>query len=111
MPFGQCPVCGANYHLNVNLPVGEWYARHWPGIAVGEPVRAKCARCSVDLRPGHRVSIRSVPLELEGRVEVGACGVVTAIKPIPPAFVVELEGSAARIGRFRREELLYIIGQ
>ncbi len=111
MPFGQCPVCGASYHLSIGMPVVEWYHRHWPGVPVGEPVPGKCVRCWVDLRPGHRVTVRSVPPGLEGHVEVGAQGVVTSFEPSLPAIVVELEGSATLLGRFHREELFYVVGQ
>jgi hypothetical protein len=111
MPFGKCPVCGASYHLSIGMPVVEWYQRHWPGVTVGDPVPGKCARCWVELRPGHRVSVRSVPPGLEGQVEVGAQGIVTFVEPSDPPIVVALEGAAVRSGRFNRTELFYVLGQ
>ena len=58
MPFGRCPVCGAMYHLNVGLPLDEWYRQHWPQLRVGDEVPSLCLRCWVNLRPGHRVTVR-----------------------------------------------------
>jgi hypothetical protein len=103
MPFGQCPVCGAGYHLSISMPVVEWYRRHWPGVSVGDPVPGKCVRCWVDLRAGLRVTVRSVPAALEG--------VVTSVEPNGPPVVVALETSEVTSGRFHRTELFYVVGQ
>ncbi len=111
MPYGRCPVCGAEYHLSISMPVAEWYHRHWPGVRVGDPVPGKCPRCWYELRPGHRVTIRSVPAGLEGCVESGAPGVVTSVEPSDPPIAVALEASAVASGRFHRTELFYVIGQ
>lgn len=93
------------------MPVEEWYLRHWPGIGVGEPVPGKCARCGIELRPGHRVSVRSVPAELESFVKVGAKGVVTSVDTSGESVQVDLEAPAAASIWFRRTDLFYIIGQ
>ncbi len=111
MPFGQCPVCGAGYHLSISMPVVEWYRRYWPGVSVGDSVPGKCVRCWVDLRAGHRITVRSIPAALEGRVEVGAQGVVTSVEPNGPPVVVALETSEVTSGRFHRTELFYVVGQ
>ncbi len=112
MPFSRCPVCGASYHLSVNLLVDEWYRRYWPGVPVGAEVPGECPRCWIPLRVGHQVTVRAVPDALAGSVEVGAAGSVAAVeRGAESVFVVELQGAAVPVGRFRRGELFYVLGQ
>lgn len=112
MPFGRCPICGAGYHLNVNLPLDEWYRQFWPQLRVGDEVPGLCFGCWVDLRVGHRVTVRTVPAELAGRLTVGTPGLVSAVEfDGEPVYVVELEGVAVSSGRFRRSELSFVAGQ
>ena len=112
MPFGCCPVCGARYHLSVNLPVDEWYKRYWPQCQVWDEVPGLCFGCWVELRVGHRVRVRTVPSELTERLTVGTLGGVAAVENDgEPVYVVEFEGGAIRTGRFRRTELSCIQGQ
>jgi hypothetical protein len=93
------------------MPVVEWYHRFWPDVRVGDPVPGKCPRCWYELRPGHHVTVRTVPVGLEGRVEVGARGVVPSVEPGDPPVLVALEASAVASGRFHRTELFYVVGQ
>ncbi len=112
MPFGRCPVCGSSYHMSIGLPVDEWYRRYWPGVPVGAEVPGECIRCWIPLRVGHRVTVRVVPDGLTGVVSVGIEGVVSAVEPGKTAlFVVEFQGAGIARGKFRREELWYVIGQ
>lgn len=112
MPFGRCPVCGASYHLNVSVPIDEWYRRYWPQVPLGEEVPGECIRCWVELRPGHRVTVRDIPAGLEGLVSVGAPGVVVEVEPgSPPICVVALKGASVPQGKFRRTDLYYVPGQ
>jgi hypothetical protein len=111
MPFGRCPVCGASYHMNVGLPVDQWYRRYFPGVPFGAEVPGKCIRCWVPLRVGHQVIVRAVPEPLAGAVAVGASGVVTVVEPgAEPMFVVEMAGVTV-VGQFHRNELFWVPGQ
>jgi hypothetical protein len=112
MPYGRCPVCGAGYHLNVSLPVDEWYRRYWPQCQVGDEVPGLCFGCWVELRVGHRVTVRTVPSQLAERLTVGTAGTVVAVESDgEPVYVVELDGGVTREGRFRRTDLSCIQGQ
>ena len=112
MPFGRCPICGATYHLSVSLPVDEWYRQYWPQLRAGDEIPDLCPRCGIDLRPGHRVAVRSVPIELAERVTAGISGVVVSVSnEVQPLYEVELEGAGVAKGRFLRSELFYILGQ
>ena len=115
MPYGRCPVCEAVYHMSVGLPVDEWYRQHWPQLGVGDEVPGLCPRCWMDLRPGHRVTVRTPSREWAEQIPVGTPGVVTAVEAGGvdggPVYVVELEGAKAQTGRFRRADLHYVLGQ
>jgi len=112
MPYGRCPVCGAGYHLSVNLPVDEWYKQHWPQCQVGDEVPGLCFGCWVELRVGHRVRVRSVPSELAKHLTAGTAGIVVALETdAEPVYVVEFDGGAIRKGRFRRTDPSRIVGQ
>jgi hypothetical protein len=69
----------------------------------------------MDLRPGHRVTVRMVPCELSEHVRVGTPGVVAAVETATAegeaVYVVELEGAGVPAGRFRRSDLSYVLGQ
>src|SRR5947209_10802043 len=108
MPFGRCPICGAMYHLSVNLPLDEWYRQYWPQLHVGEEVPGLCPRCGIDLRPGHRVVVRTIPAELTADVDSGTEGIVTNMESGPePLNLVELQGARVKSGKFRRSDLFY----
>lgn len=115
MPFGQCPVCGTVYYLNVGLPADEWYRRHWPYLKVGDAVPGLCPRCGIDLRPGHRVMARTAPHELSEHVPVGTPGIVLGVEAAASegetVYLVGLERAAVAAGRFRRTDLSYVLGQ
>jgi hypothetical protein len=112
MPFSRCPVCGELFHLNIGLPLDEWYHSYWPQVHIGDEVPGECLLCWVELRPGHRVTIRSVPEELGACVDVGTPGVITATEPGSlPVLVVALEKASVPSGRFRRSDLYYVPGQ
>ena len=107
MPYARCPVCADAYHLRVVIPLDEWErTRVTQRDSDGTPL-LKCVRCWVELRAGHRVTVRSVPPDLDAKLRAGQEGVVVA----------SLEGGRvrARFGtidtEMRREDLLYIVGQ
>jgi hypothetical protein len=103
------------YHLSVGLPVDEWYRQYWPNLKVGDMVPGLCPRCGIDLRAGHRVTVRTAPVELSEHVPVGTPGTVLGIEAAEGegelVYLVELEGAAVAAGRFRRADLSYVIGQ
>jgi len=97
------------YHLSVRGALDEWEREHVrERDANGIPL-LPCIRCWVELRPGHRVTLRLVPDGVDGRLAVGQEGVV--------ASGAETEGGDIRVrfgetlGSFKRTELFYVPGQ
>lgn len=109
MPFGVCPVCGVTYHLNVSLPVDEWYRKYHPEIPFGEVIRSECLLCGIELRVGHQVRVRVVPPEHAEAVAAGDRGVIAAANA-NGEFAVRLDnGKGTRT--FNRHDLWYVAGQ
>jgi hypothetical protein len=80
MPWFQCHTCGARGHFLITEHAEEWHRTHFPNHSRTDLLPLQCTSCSMQLEPGHRVRARKVPRDLEGIVEVGAEGVVTAIE-------------------------------
>jgi hypothetical protein len=112
MPWGQCPICRVSFHLSVGLPIDEWYRKYWPQLQVGEVLPELCPRCGIELRPGHRVTVRVVPDDLADKVAEGNQGTVFSVEAgEPPLYLVHLEGATPLMGKFRRSDLFYVVGQ
>jgi hypothetical protein len=85
----------------------EWERTHVAERARDGTPLLKCPRCWVELRPGHKVAIRSVPTGVASLLTVGQQGIV----------VTALEGGRVRASfgtieaDLRRDELFYVLGQ
>ncbi len=58
MPYGRCPECGALYHLNVSMPMDEWWDKYFPGADRTLPFPALCFNCwKKEEHPGEPINI------------------------------------------------------
>jgi hypothetical protein len=108
MPYARCPVCQNLFHLLVRAQsLADWereYVRDANGTAL-----LKCFRCWVDLRPGHRVTLRVVPDDLAGVLFVGDEGVVESTGDGEGSEIVVRFG--ATLSALKRDDVFYIPGQ
>lgn len=109
MPYARCPVCRSLFHLLVRAPsLADWEREHVrEREADGMPL-LKCIRCWIDLRPGHRVTLRAVPDGLAGALSVGDEGVVESAGGEGDEIVVRF---GATLAALKREDVFYIAGQ
>lgn len=109
MPYGECPVCGEQYHLRVG-DAKAWYEDR--GLAFRETLKEKCYGCWKELSEYDVVKVISVPKDVVG-VEIGDTGAVLMIhKQENDNLAYEVEsvlpdGSNKWLGTFRRENLWY----
>ncbi len=55
MVVGTCPFCGTGYRLNISGSLPEWYAEHFPELAVGDRVTGPWVSCFKQVLRGERV--------------------------------------------------------
>lgn len=107
MPCARCPVCDDLFHLAVRgTSLEEWEREHVRERDPNGTPLLPCIRCWVELRPGHRVTIRSIPEGAGDALAVGQEGVVESVEE--GRLLVRL---GAALGAFRREALFYVPGQ
>ena len=108
MPLAVCPVCNASFHLLVRGDPGAWESAHvQERNAEGTPL-LKCFRCWVELRPGHRVTVRVLP-EAQGLgLVLGQEGIVESPGALEGRIVVRF---GATLAEFSREHLYCVPGQ
>lgn len=108
MPYARCPVCQSVFHLAVRGTPEAWERQHVRERAQDGTPLLKCLGCSVDLRPGHRVAVRTLPPHLAAFLSIGDLGVVESQVAAGRTSV------AVRFGQLRaelkREELSYVPG-
>lgn len=107
MPYARCPVCQNLFHLQVRTrSPADWEREHVRERDEDGTPLLECIRCWVDLRPGHRVTLRVVPDDLAGVLAAGDEGVVESTDgdEIRVRF-------GATLAALRREDLFYVPGQ
>lgn len=109
MPFVSCPVCGDSYHLLVQIPLEQWEAEHITQRSEAGVPLLKCIRCWVELRMGHKVTVRSVPVAYSHQIQPGDEGVVISDEIDNPERIRVSFGLIEAV--FCREDLFYVIGQ
>ena len=109
MPYVRCPVCNEWFHLSIRIPHDEWEREHVrERDANGIPL-LKCIRCWVELRPGHRITLRQVLEASDGVLAVGQEGVVEAGAEMEGGDILVRFGET--LASFKREDLSYVPGQ
>jgi len=106
MPTVLCPVCASTFHLSIRGDPAAWEKEHVTEKTPNGIPLLKCVRCWVELRPGHRVTIREVPNQYAGQLAIGQEGVVSSDK-MGAINVTFGEFSAS----CHREQLFYVSGQ
>jgi hypothetical protein len=109
MPFARCPVCHDSFHLAIRSDPKEWERQHVRERAEDGTPLLKCIRCWVELKPGHQVTVRSLPLGFQGNLSIGQRGVVEAGASEDGSRVTVRFGQA--LVAFEREQLFYVVGQ
>jgi len=76
--------------------------------ADGTPL-LKCIRCWVELKPGHQVTLRSLPAGCFGTLSPGQRGVVESSSSGKSGEIVVRFGEI--LAQLKREDLFYVVGQ
>ena len=111
MPHARCPVCQANQHFSVRgSAIAQWYREHGRRRAVDGTPLLLCLRCCVDLKPGHEVTIRSLP---DGREDLAVSqrGIVESVMRNDTADCAVQVRFGPITATFRRDDLFYAVGQ
>ena len=106
MPYVICPVCNQSFHLLVRGNIDAWHAEHVKERTENGTPLLHCIRCWVDLRPGHKVTLRVSRPELEEIFTSRLEG--TVISQNDGVFLVSF--GTAQVTAIR-SELSYVIGQ
>jgi hypothetical protein len=109
MPYARCPICNVTFHLSITSDLREWEREHVRERAADGVPLLECIRCWVELKPGHRVTLRSLPAERLGSLAAGQEGVVECGPTGESGEIAVRFGDA--VARFKREELFYVVGQ
>ena len=106
MPYVICPVCNQSFHLLVRGNIDAWHAEHVKERTENGTPLLHCIRCWVDLRPGHKVTLRVSRPELEDIFKSRPEGIV--ISESDGVYLISF--GAAQVTA-TRSELSYVIGQ
>jgi hypothetical protein len=109
MPFARCPVCQSLHHLLVRTSPQEWEREHVREREVDGTPLLRCFKCWVDLRPGHQVTLRTVPPEFENILSVGDHGIVEASAGSDGVTIL-VRFANVQV-ELKREFLSYVFGQ
>jgi hypothetical protein len=80
MVYCRCPNCGSRFHVNIGIPVDDWYRKFAPGLKSNEEPELACFACWNKLAIGDRVKIRIKPARIDSGFHVGDEGEVSAIE-------------------------------
>lgn len=110
MPYVICPICHDLFRLKINGDISVWEQQHVVDRTENGTPLLRCVRCWVELRVGHLVMIRTVPLAATTLLQAGQQGHVTSTRLINHHMVITVRFGEQHYD-FRREDLFYVIGQ
>ena len=103
MPFGKCPICGMEYHLQ-ETDHAQWYKDR--GLEFGALLIEKCFLCWQELKPSDRVRVLRPPDDSPG-ISAGDIGYVMEVMESSgdKRYRVEAESPAKWVASFEREAI------
>jgi hypothetical protein len=105
MVYCRCPVCGSLFHLNPGMPIDYWYRKFVPDLKSNDAPEIACLNCWKKLAVGDRVKLRSKPVRIDGELDAGDEGIVSAIETEAETwYIVDFDNTKCG-AKFLRDEL------